>query len=165
MERFGTLPSCDILEEGTAWNDSGEGTTRSPFCDILEEGTTRNDSEEGTTKNDSERHLLLQIEMHKYAFDHIKQSIPNEGDVTLLELVAKFDSMKYFREVGRKEWPSITMLARIHFSKMDNSAFQERVFSTAAYAQSKTQGRMKVDHLEKRTLISHNKDLIRDGII
>ena len=112
-----------------------------------------------------EKWMRVKIVMHKYAFDPINVPIPQEGAVSILELVAKFDTMKYFREAGQVDWPSITILARIHFSKMDNSAFQERVFSTAKNAQEENQGQMKVDHLEKRTLISHNKDLIRDGII
>ena len=134
-------------------------------CDLappLEETVESNSD----TKADEvfESWMKLNIEMHLYVFDP-KHPIREKGGVSLLELVAKFDTMKYFREVGQKEWPSITVLARIHFSKMDNSAFQERVFSTAANAQSKNQARMNVTNLEKRTLIAHNKDLIRDGII
>ena len=94
------------------------------------------------------------------AFDNIDAPM-----VFLPELVAKFDTVQYFCEVGSKKWPTITMLARIHFSRMDNSAFQERVFSTAANVQEKTQNRMAFEHLEKRTLIAHNKQLLRDKII
>ena len=79
--------------------------------------------------------------------------------------MAKFDTMKFFREEGTEKWPTITILARIHFSKMDNAAFQERVFSTAANVMSKQQGRMAFDHLEKRTLLAQNRDLIRKKII
>lgn len=104
------------------------------------------------------------VMMHPHSFDS-KNPIPKNGNVSLLELVAKFDTMKYFRDVGKKEWPSITILARIHFSKMDNSAFQERVFSTASNTQRKTQSGMKVDHLEKWILIAHDKELIRGNII
>ena len=50
-------------------------------------------------------------------------------------------------------------------STMDNSAFQEQVFSTAANVPEKTQNRMAFEHLEKRTLIAHNKQLLRDKII
>jgi hypothetical protein len=85
--------------------------------------------------------------------------------LNLKELVTKFDTMKYFREKGAEEWPSITILARIHFSKMDNSAFQERVFSTAANVMSKAQNKMKFEHLEMRTLLVQNKHLIRQQII
>ena len=92
--------------------------------------------------------------------------LPKSGNISLLELVAKFDTMQYFRDVGSKDWPTITMLARIHcFSRMDNSAFQERVFSTAANVQGKTQNRMAFEHVEKRTLIAHNKELLREKII
>ena len=48
---------------------------------------------------------------------------------------------------------------------MDNEAEQERVFSTAASAQRKKQAWMKFDMLEKHTLLAHNKDLIRSGVL
>ena len=38
------------------------------------------------------------------------------------------------------------------------------MFSTAANVQGKTQNRMKFEQLEMRTLISHNKELIRGKI-
>ena len=76
-----------------------------------------------------------------------------------------FNTLKYFRMLGQKEFPSIATLVRIHFSKMDNGAEQERVFSTAANAQRKKLTRMKFDMLEKRTLFAHNKDLIKSGVL
>ena len=99
---------------------------------------------------------------HVYNSSH---PIPESGNISLLELVAKFDTMQYFCEVGSKKWPTITMLARIHFSRMDNSAFQEWVYSTVANVQVKTQNRMAFEHLEKRTLIAHTKQLLRDKIV
>lgn len=83
--------------------------------------------------------------------------------VSIFELISKFDTMKYFRESGTKDYPTISMLARIYFSRLDNAAFQERVFSTAANAQSKNQGKMSFDHLEQRVLLQQNRDLIRAG--
>ena len=91
--------------------------------------------------------------------------LAKEGKCSFLELMTKFDTMKYFCLTGEKEWPTITMLARIHFSRMDNSAFQERVFSTASKVQGVVQNRMTFDHLEKRTLLAHNKELIRNNVI
>ena len=99
----------------------------------------------------------------KYVFDG--QPAMKVGTVGFKDIVASFDTMKYFREGGARDWPTITMLARNHFSKMDNSAFQERVFSTAANVMAKGQNRMQFDHLEMRTLLAQNKDLIRAGII
>ena len=73
--------------------------------------------------------------------------------------------MKYFRLKGNVDYPAVTMLARIHFFRLDNAGFQERVFSTASLAMSKSQSRMDFDHLEMQTPLVHNKGMIRDGII
>ena len=109
--------------------------------------------------------MIHTVQFYKYVFDDKSHPLPESGQCSFRELVSKFDTMKYFRETGTKDWPTITILARIHFSKMDNSSFQERVFSTAENVQSKMQNRMAFEHLEMRTLISHNKDLIRNNII
>ena len=88
-----------------------------------------------------------------------------DGKVSFLEVMQKFDTAKYFRECGTEKYPTFSMLARIHFSRMDNAAFQERVFSIAANVQSDRQSRMAFEHLEKRTLLQANRDLLRKGII
>ena len=66
---------------------------------------------------------------------------------------------------GQEDYPAMTMLARLHFSRLDNSGFQERVFSTAGLAMSDNQARMAFVLMEMRTLLSHNKELIKRGII
>ena len=107
-------------------------------------------------------------EFSKYVFEGsppIEMGGTTGKAVNIKELVLKFDTMKFFREEGTKKWPTITLLARIHFSKMDNSAFQERVFSTAANVMTKGQSMMAFDHLEMRTLLAQNKNMIRDGSI
>ena len=43
---------------------------------------------------------------------------------------------------------------------MDNSGFQERVFSSASGAMSENQAKMSFDVLEKRTLLYHNRKLM-----
>ena len=48
--------------------------------------------------------------------------IDKNGDVELKEVIHKFNTWKYFHKSGRKEFPSIGTLARIHLSKMDNQA-------------------------------------------
>ena len=106
------------------------------------------------------------IEYNDFRYDGVDViHIDENGEVELKELIHKFDTLKYFRILGQKEFPSIATLVRIHFSKMDNGAEQERVFSTAANAQRKKQARMKFDMLEKRTLLAHNKDLIKSGVL
>ena len=49
-----------------------------------------------------------------------------------------------------EEYPTISMLAWIHFSRMDDSAFQERVFSTAASAQSDRQSSTSLEWIMTR---------------
>ena len=85
--------------------------------------------------------------------------------VTIEQVISSFDTMKYFRLKGNVDYPAVTMLARIHFFRLDNAGFQERVFSTASLAMSKSQSRMDFDHLEMQTPLVHNKGMIRDGII
>ena len=79
--------------------------------------------------------------------------------------IASFDTMKYYREKGSIDFPSVTMLARIHFGRLDNGGFQERMFSTASLAMAKEQNRMDFDLLEMRTLLAQNKELIEKKII
>ena len=79
------------------------------------------------------------------------------GQVDLVNLIHSFDTLRYFDESGIEEFPSITLLARVHLSKMDNGGEQERLFSTAQNAQGNKQARIYHDKLEKRTLLAHNK--------
>ena len=84
--------------------------------------------------------------------------------VQIEEVIASFDTMRYFRERGGTEFPTVALLARIHFSRLDNAGFQERVFSTAKQAQGKDQANMAFDQLEQRTLLAHNKEFVREMI-
>ena len=68
--------------------------------------------------------MIHTVQFYKYVFDDKSHPLPESGQCSFRELVSKFDTMKYFRETGTKDWPTITILARIHFSKMDNSSFQ-----------------------------------------
>ena len=93
--------------------------------------------------------------------------LPQSKDATmkLEQVIASFDTMKYYREKGSIDFPSVTMLARIHFGRLDNGGFQERMFSTASLAMAKEQNRMDFDLLEMRTLLAQNKELIEKKII
>lgn len=113
-----------------------------------------------------ERWMEEKVIFDDYKFENAKP-VPREAgqSISFYNLMQRFDTLRYFREKGAEDFPTITLLARIHFSRMTTAAFQERVFSTAKNAQEKNQGRMKFDHLEKRTLLSHNKELIRKKVI
>ena len=126
------------------------------------------DTEEDTTERDAndvfEKWMSHTDKSSKYVFDP-QQPIKAVGKVNFKELMGKFDTMKYFREKGTEECPTTTIFARIHFSEMDNSDFQEHVFLTATNVMSKVQKRMKFNHLEMRTWLVQNKYLIRQQII
>ena len=66
---------------------------------------------------------------------------------------------------GSQTYLTISILARIHLSCFETGAEQERVFSSAKHAMDKDQARMNFEMLQMRTLLSHNKQLIRKGII
>ena len=57
------------------------------------------------------------------------------------------------------------ILARVYFTQMETGAEQERVFSTAKRAMGKDQEQMDFEMLQMRTLLCHNKELIRGGIL
>ena len=67
--------------------------------------------------------------------------------------------------LGYAEFLSIVILARVDFSRMETGAEQERVFSTAKRAMGKDQAQMGFEMLQMRTLLCHNKELIRRGIL
>ena len=146
-------------------DDDDDGDILNMTCELEPDDVS---TDEDTTEKDAdevfEKWMSHKVKFSEYLFDP-KQPIKAVRKVKFKEIVAKFDTMNYFRKTGTKDWPTITVLARIHFSKMDNSAFQERVFSTAANVMSKVQNRMDFDHLEMRTLLVQNKDLIRKNII
>ena len=101
-----------------------------------------------------------------YLFDkNSKLSLGTGAKLEIKDVVSKFDTMTYFKVKGHIDHPVLCMLARIYFSCLDNSGFQERVFSTAKSAMDKSQSRMAFDQLEKRTLLAQNKRLIIEGKI
>mmetsp|Transcript_32921 Transcript_32921/g.60730 ORF Transcript_32921/g.60730 Transcript_32921/m.60730 type:complete len:110 (+) Transcript_32921:436-765(+) len=87
------------------------------------------------------------------------------GNIRIEQVIASFDTMECYRKEGSIKYPTVTLLSRIHFARLDNAGFQERVFSTAKLVMSKEQSRMEFDMLEMRTLLCHNKSLISAGII
>ncbi len=56
------------------------------------------------------------------------------------------------------------MFVRLHFSRLDNSGFQEPVFSISGLTMSGNPSQMTFDLFEKRTLLLHNKELIKKEI-
>ena len=66
---------------------------------------------------------------------------------------------------GNQNFMTISILSRIHLSRFETGAEQERVYSSAKHAMDKDQTSMNFEMLQMRTLLSHNKQLIRRGII
>ena len=64
------------------------------------------------------------------------------AEISIEKIISSFDAMKYFCMKGHEGYPAVTMLAQIHFAKLDNAGFQERVFSTASLVMSKFQVRV-----------------------
>ena len=87
------------------------------------------------------------------------------GRVTFRDIVSKFDTRKYFCSHGLEAYPSITLLAMVHFSTMFNGGFQERTFSSCKHVMGVDQARIPMETLEMKALLYHNADLIRKGII
>ena len=54
------------------------------------------------------------------------------GRVTFRDIVSKFGTRKYFCKHGLKVYPSIALLAMVHFLTMFNGGFQERTFLPAS---------------------------------
>ena len=107
---------------------------------------------------------------NQFLFDNAERLHETIGSkISIARIISSFDTMTYFRTKGYEDYPTVTMLAQIHFARLDNAGFQERVFSTASLVVSKSQTRVDFNkedsHLEMRTLLAHNNKLIRKGII
>ena len=99
-----------------------------------------------------------------YLYEGAKE-IKNVNNCGPNELIDKFDTQKFYREYGRKNFLPIVILARMHSSQFETGSEQERVFLSAKLAMGKDQASMGFEMFKMRTLLSHNKSLIRAGII
>jgi hypothetical protein len=100
----------------------------------------------------------LQIDWKEFVVDNQHASSVR----TVFGKICNADIFAWFRDVGVHKYESIALMARHNLQRMTNSGYQERVFSSAKGAMSKTQGRMAFDVLEKRTLLYHNKKLMEN---
>lgn len=104
--------------------------TCDPESDVEGENEDENEDEKMNEKADEvfkEWTKHNKVSFGKYPFDGkygLKRGQPNN----ILELISKFDTIKYFRMDGTKKNPSISVFARIHFSTMHNAAFQSGCF-------------------------------------
>lgn len=73
----------------------------------------------------------------------------------------RLDILRWFREVGEPQFPTIAMIARIQLGKVSSSAFQERVFSTGGVVMSPTRTQTDNDRAEKQLLLCKNKSEIQ----
>ncbi|EEY56115.1 uncharacterized protein PITG_08893 [Phytophthora infestans T30-4] len=78
----------------------------------------------------------------------------------LLGLYKHIDVLKWVRDEGEAQFPSIALLARIHLGKISSSAFQERVFSTGGIVMGPLRTRTDSRRAERQLLLRHNRDEI-----
>eukprot|EP00644_Phytophthora_capsici_P005671 jgi/Phyca11/538715/estExt2_Genewise1Plus.C_PHYCAscaffold_20301 len=78
----------------------------------------------------------------------------------LLGLYKHIDVLKWFRDEGEAQFPSIALLARIHLGKISSSAFQERVFSTGGIVMGPLRTRTDSRRAERQLLLRYNRDEI-----
>ncbi|KAG6956638.1 hypothetical protein JG688_00011320, partial [Phytophthora aleatoria] len=78
----------------------------------------------------------------------------------LLGLYKHVDVLKWFRDEGETQFPTVALLARIHLGKISSSAFQERVFSTGGIVMSPRRTRTDSIRAEKQLLLRHSRDEI-----
>ena len=102
---------------------------------------------------------------NRYIYNGSPQLPDKGGNIRIEQVIASFNTMEYFRKEGSIKYPTVTLLSRIHFARLDNAGCQERVFSTAKLVMSNDQSKMEFDMLEMRTLLYHNTALINAGII
>jgi hypothetical protein len=69
----------------------------------------------------------------------------------------RLDILRWFKEVGEPQFPTIAMVARIWLGKVSSSAFQERVFSTGGVVMAPTRTKTDNDRAEKQLLLCKNK--------
>ncbi|KAG6962522.1 hypothetical protein JG688_00008546, partial [Phytophthora aleatoria] len=73
-------------------------------------------------------------------------------------LYKRIDVLKWFRDEGGAQFPSIALLARIHLGKILSSAFQERVFSTGGIVMRPLRTRTDIRRVERQLVLRHNRE-------
>ena len=171
------LPSDNEEEKGGDSNNSNQDSRDKEDEDgdseghgiVLDEESVSSNSGDLTEEANAvfEKWMKFTPKFGDYLFDRAEplKTSKKSGKVTFKELVSKFDTMKYHRESCSVDFPSINLLARVHFLTMLNARFQERVFSTCSFVQGINQGRMGISHMEMKALLMQNADLIRKGVI
>jgi hypothetical protein len=90
-------------------------------------------------------------------FMHVGTEKHNKDVVTSYWKICYGDMLRWFKEVGKDKFPTLAVLARCELGRMNNSGYQERVFSSANSAMGVKQAKMSFQQLEQRTLLFHNK--------
>ena len=136
---------------------------------MLEQGTNEESEVDGVAKANEvfDNWMEFNPKFGDYLIEGATPLVPNRatGKVTFRDIVSKFDTRDYFRTHGLVAVPSITLLARIHFSTTFNRGFLERVFSSCKNVMGVDQVRIPMKHLEMKALVYQNAELIRKGII
>ena len=83
---------------------------------------------------------------------------------TVTDLYEFADPLLWLRNVGRHDFPSMALLARIVLCRSEHGAFQESVFSSGGDTMTAKQTRMCPEQFEKKALLYHNRAYIRAHI-
>lgn len=79
----------------------------------------------------------------------------------LQSLIKHVDVCRWFWEVGSKQFPSITALARIWLGRVSSNAFQVRVLSTGGVVMSSRRTSTHNDRADMQALLKHNRAEIK----
>jgi hypothetical protein len=96
-----------------------------------------------------------------------KMCYKRDDDTVCWNIVAlsHIDILRWFRDVGESQFPTIAVLARLWLGKVSSTAFQERVFSTAGIVMSARRSQTDNQRAEKQLLLRVNRDEIETGIV
>ncbi|KAG1704888.1 hypothetical protein DVH05_004916 [Phytophthora capsici] len=75
---------------------------------------------------------------------------------SLQDLFKHVDVLRWFKEVGAKQFPSIAALARVWLGRASSNAFQERVFSTSGLVMSSRRTSTDNERAEMQVLLKQN---------
>lgn len=79
---------------------------------------------------------------------------------SLQGLFKHVDVLRWFKEIGAKQFPSIAALARVWLGHVSSNAFQERVFSTSSLVMSSRRTSTDSERAEMQVLLKQNRSEI-----
>ena len=109
-------------------------------CNVFPKNREKDEEEDPYAKADKllDKFLTEDQISNSYLLDCATRLPEDKGArIRINKVIASFNIIKYYKVKGSKDYPSICQLARTQFLRMENSGFQERVFSTGGNAMTK----------------------------